>query len=105
MVVGISFQDFIFVPFIDFISSPTLSSLLLAGEFSIILPTLLTGTPLSVKSRMNVTMVRTKFIKGPAKITAIFWRGFFWQNAFGSSLSSSSPSIATNPPIGIALRE
>ena len=36
----------------------------------------------------------------PAAITRIFCHGFLLQNARSSELSSSSPSIATYPPIG-----
>ena len=47
---------------------------------------------------------KTKFIKAPAKTTAIRFEIVALSKDLGSSEFSSSPSIATYPPTGRALK-
>ena len=50
-------------------------------------------------------MPRIIFITAPAIMTIIRFQTFALLNERGSGLSSSSPSIAQNPPIGKSLKE
>ena len=86
------------------IKSPDWIPTLSAGELGITLSISFDPYPTIEKIRVKAIKANTKFIKAPAKTTAILFKTWTLLKALGSWEFSSSPSMATYPPIGRALR-
>ena len=87
------------------ISSPISIPAALAGDLSIKSSTLVVTTPLKKPTIVKTTTAIIKFATGPARMVRNLLKAGALSKLLGSFDSSSSPSIAQYPPIGIALKE
>ena len=93
-----------FLPFTASISSPFNILPAAAGVSFIVLSTFIVGMPVMATTENNI-IAMSMFTKAPATKILNLFPGLALQKALLSVLSSSSPSMAQNPPIGKSLIE
>ena len=103
MYVITSFHSSTVVPSTSTILSPDIMPALYAGESSSTSLTVVVAWPTTKAITIIRTTAVSRFMKEPAVSTSALCHAGLLLNALSSSESSSSPSMAQNPPIGNSL--